>query len=93
MLTILKYEIPDPKKAPEFSITLPQGAEILTAQSQNNEPQIWVLLNPKNPAETRNFFVIVTGGFIKEKKEKLNYVGTFQMDEGSFVGHVFEIKD
>ena len=92
MLTVHKYKIPKPKKAVAFSIDLPKGAKILTVQSQNNKPQIWILLNSaRDLTETRNFFVMVTGGLIMEEKE-LNYVGTFQMDEGNFVGHVFETK-
>lgn len=93
MLTIGKYEIPSPKTAPYFSIDLPQDAKILTVQSQNNKPQIWALVDSENPKETRNFSVVATGGRINKEKEKLNYIGTFQMDEGNFVGHVFEEKD
>lgn len=89
MLTIYKYAV---MGKDYFSFDMPRGAKILTVQLQYGEPRMWALVNPKNPKETRNFLIAVTGGEIKEKKENLNYIGTFQQAEGRFVGHLFEIK-
>ncbi|MBU2634917.1 hypothetical protein KJ841_00375 [Patescibacteria group bacterium] len=75
-----------------FSLDLPEGAKILTVQEQHGEPQIWALVNPGSPTETRNFRLAGTGHPIKGDKELLNYVGTFQLAGGSFIGHLFELR-
>lgn len=74
------------------SLELPRGAKILTVQEQHGEPQIWALVNPGNPMETRNFRLAGTGHPIEEDEEVLNYIGTFQLLGGSFIGHLFELK-
>jgi len=75
-----------------FSLKLPKGAKILTVQVQRDKPQLWALVNPKSPAETRNFRLVGTGHLIKESEENLNYIGTFQLFNGDFIGHLFEIR-
>lgn len=42
--------------------------------------------------ETRKFRLTGTGHSIKDSPGILNYIGTFQLLEGRFVGHIFEIK-
>ncbi len=69
---------------------MPLGAEILCVQVQNNIPCLWA----KHPlpyigeTETKNIYVFGTGHEIKQ--DDLIYIGTFQMKEGDFIGHVFE---
>ena len=75
-----------------FSLNLPEGAKILTVQEQHGGAQVWALVNPDNPTETRNFRLAGTGHPIKESPDTLNYIGTFQLAGGNFIGHVFEIK-
>ncbi len=89
MQNVFKYTIP---MEDYFSLDLPEGAKILTVQEQHGGAQIWALVNPDNPTETRNFRLAGTGHPIKESPDTLNYVGTFQLAGGSFIGHVFEIK-
>ena len=60
-----------------FSLELPRGAKILTVQVQDDEPQIWALVNPENPTELRSFHLAGTGHPIEETEEDLNYIGTF----------------
>jgi len=89
MLMIYKYTVP---VMDYFSLDLPRGAKILTVQEQYDKPQIWALVNPEGLVETRNFRLAGTGHPIKETEKILNFVGTFQLRRGSFIGHLFEIK-
>ena len=90
MKTIWKYTI---LISDVFSLELPQGAKILTVQEQYGKPQIWVLVNSDNPLETRIFRLVGTGHPIEIEDSKLEYIGTFQVAGGSFIGHLFEIRD
>lgn len=89
MNSVYKYTI---KVEDYFSLDLPKGARILTVQAQYDEPQLWALVDKNKPNEKRNFRLAGTGHPIKESSESLNYIGTFQLAGGSFIGHVFEIK-
>ncbi len=89
MQNVFKYTIP---VEDYFSLDLPKGAKILTVQEQHGEAQVWALVNPDNPTETRNFRLAGTGHPIEENPDTLDYIGTFQLAGGSFIGHVFEIK-
>lgn len=73
------------------SIHLPVGAEVLSVQTQNGSPELWCLCNPKETNyETRHFRLAGTGHPIEEAN--LVFIGTFQLDEGSLVFHLFEVK-
>ena len=68
------------------SIQIPMDSQILTVQIQNDEPYIWVKVNPENDVETRTFEVVGTGHSFDDTNMK--YIGTFQ--DGPFVWHLFE---
>ena len=86
-MIIYKYEIQ--LKAQEF--VLPKGAKILAVQTQHGTPQIWILLNPEAKTEKRRFLVYPTGyPFEIELNKKLIHIGTFQLDGGYLVFHLFE---
>lgn len=86
MRTVYRYPIP---LTDSFSLDLPAGAEILSIQAQHGEPQLWALVNPSAPTETRVFRLAGTGEAIRESA--LRFVATFQIHGGSRVCHVFEI--
>ena len=89
MLRIYKYTIP---VEDYFSLNLPAGAKILTVQAQRDEPQIWALVDPKQQSMVSlNFRIAGTGHDIVETKDDLEYIGTFQLAGGSFIGHLFRI--
>ena len=87
-MTIYKYvlEVTD-----EQTLSLPDESNILTVQTQRNEPCLWVLLDT---AQTKRRDVTIwirgtdhpTGDVIGEG---ITYLGTFQLNGGAFVGHVF----
>jgi hypothetical protein len=68
-------------------VSMPEGAQILTVQMQDDTPTIWVLVNPSADPDTRKFMLVDTG--FNEVPPDAAYIGTFQ--KGWFVGHVFEV--
>lgn len=95
MIRIWKFQFP----VHDFELTVPFGSKILCVQSQRDEPCIWFEVPqysvdemiPENASlERRQFCVQLTG--ISFEREKMNYIGTFQLNEGRFVGHLYEFK-
>lgn len=70
------------------SITMPKGSEILTVQTQYNKPCIWALVDPKAVMTERIFYTYGTGHPVEDMEK--TYVGTYQLNAGAFVLHVFE---
>lgn len=89
MKAIHKYEL---DLGGNIGIYMPEGAEILSVQAQNNGtyeiPQIWALVDTNNPLKKRSFQVFGTGHTIYPDPGP--YIGTFQLMKGSLVFHVFE---
>lgn len=85
MLRIWKY----PVGVDEFDLEMPEGAQILATQMQIDTAQMWALVDPEKPLETRHFVTIGTGHPIRYAN--LSYIGTFQADW--LVIHLFEIRD
>jgi len=70
------------------SVKIPVFARILTVQTQNDLPQLWVLCDESEDVERRTFVTYGTGRRMSEDPGE--YVGTYQMLGGSLVYHVFE---
>lgn len=87
-MKIYKYPVPI---ADYFTITLPQCAEILSFQTQNDEMMIWAAVNPENLIEDRRFSVIGTGHNINMDEVK-KFIGTAQLMNGKLAWHLFEMK-
>ena len=85
MKTIWKWEI----SLGNGTATMPVGAEILTVQMQNGEPQMWAIVDPTARTHHRNFHVVGTG---HEVPERATYIGTYQQPELGLVWHLFEIE-
>lgn len=85
--TIWKSEIPVTES---FELKLPMAAKILCVQVQSNKPCIWVLVMPGNTDVVRRFRVFSTGAPYDIANTN-RYVGTFQLNNGAFVGHLFEV--
>lgn len=71
-----------------FEVEMPKDADVLTVQVQYGEPHIWAIVDPDEPPETRGFVLRGTGHGLKGNEGR--YVGTFQLEGGAFVGHLFE---
>lgn len=86
MKTIYKYEMPSEDRP---SIQMPDGAEILTVQRQNNAICLWAMVEPNNPPTIRHFETFGTGQIIPgDMGIERRYIGSVQ--EKFYVWHVFE---
>lgn len=85
---VWKFPLPAPG-SDVFTIEMPQGAEPLTVQVQNGAFQIWALVTPGHPTETRVFRIAGTGHPIDEII--VRHVGTVQLPGLGLVFHVFEV--
>lgn len=72
------------------TIKLPIGAELLSVQVQNNIPCIWALVYPDMGKGNIQIEIYGTGHPIKDKVER-RFIGTYQLNDGELVFHVFEI--
>ena len=85
MKTIYKYVI---KCRDSFVQILPQGAKVIAVQTQQGQPVFWATVDTEQPPEPREFFVVGTGhNFDAESK---TFLGTFQLEEGTLIFHLFE---
>ena len=73
-----------------IELEMPKGAEILSVQTQHETPCIWAGITAGNGTEIRKFRVFGTGQPITMNENGLKFIGTFQLMNGSFVGHLFE---
>ena len=71
------------------TVLLPTHATILCVQAQRNVPCIWAKVSPRNEKVKRKFWIFGTGHPISKEEQDLHYVGTFQLDDGEFIGHLF----
>lgn len=70
-------------------ISMPQGAQILSVQTQVGQPTLWALVNKKLPHAPRRIITVGTGNpFPSVVGEK--FIGTYQLHDGALVFHVFE---
>jgi hypothetical protein len=86
MKTIWKWTL-----KPETTIVkdMPHGAQLLAVQEQHGEPQLWALVDTdETTTYPRTFRVYGTGHNMPDQPGK--YVGTFQVQGGDLVFHVFE---
>jgi hypothetical protein len=78
----------------EQLIAMPQGATILTVQMQRGTPCLWATVDSNAPQTSRRIAIVGTGLEIKEHSAPIyKYIGTFQMADGAFVWHVFELQE
>ena len=85
MKKIYKYTLDDAC----CDIALPLGAKILCVEAQYNTPRIWVLVDPDvEEVEIKSFRYYGTGQRLLENNGV--YIGTFQLNGGLYVFHLFE---
>lgn len=68
-------------------IAMPEGAQVVHVESRGNVPSLWAVVTPDAPAVLRTFEVYTTGASVTAGRR---YLGTFILDDGAFVGHLFE---
>lgn len=90
MKTIWKFETFFSEK---FKILMPKDAEILCVQQDKKtfKPCIWAMVKTENELEERYFELFGTGNEIyQDMGIDRKYLGTYQYQNGEFVGHLFE---
>lgn len=90
MKTIWKF--PLKTFAPILEIEMPRNAKVLTVQVQKEIPCIWAIVEPQEKKETRKFRLLGTGHEFDIPIAQVKYIGTFQLQSGGFIGHLFETK-
>lgn len=72
-------------------IEIPQGSILLSVQAQYGDPCLWVLVfNTHGPKEVIRLRTFGTGiGIIDEDFSPKEFLGTYQLYGGAYVGHVF----
>lgn len=85
MMTIHKF----PVKPDAFTVSLPRNARILSVQTQLGNPCMWVYLDDLDAKEDRKFMTIGTG-HNGDAVRNMRFVGTFQLEGGALVFHLFE---
>jgi len=66
--------------------TIPENAKVLSVGTQHGLGAFWVMFDPNKPKKPFKYTVIPTGGKVPPNME---YKGTFQLDAGKFIGHLF----
>jgi len=84
-VTVWKFQIPI-SDTPQ--IEMPQGAQILHAAMQYNQPCIWARVDPTAPIETRYFNLRGTG----HPNADGEHIGSMLTDNGQLVLHLFELR-
>ena len=82
-MKIFKYKITG-----EYSILMPKGAQILTAQLQGEDICIWAQCDPGEELAPRRVILYGTGW---EMEEGVNHSYISTVRQGPFVWHVFEV--
>lgn len=67
---------------------LPEGSTILKAAAQNEEVCLWVEVTPNNPSKAHQYYIFGTGHPFKIP-EKIKYLDTVLLENGSLVFHVY----
>ena len=76
------------------SLDLPKGARILCVQVQREVPHIWAVVDDSiQEYESWLIYIVGTGRPMPRDFNKLQYIGTCQLDDGYFVGHVFGSRE
>lgn len=87
MNAIWKYTLP---AAHDCWIDMPEGAKILSVAVQNDEPQVWAIVDTQAPKLKRHFLQYGTGHEWPEIPEPgFRFLGTAVLRNGALVIHVF----
>lgn len=74
------------------TILMPKGAEILTIQTTFDFPKLWALVDQLDILEERVFETFKTGCIVNCGNGIIRkYISTYQLLDGNYVFHVFEL--
>lgn len=73
------------------SLRMPEGAVVVHVDVQNGQPTLWALVDENAATEVREFHIFGTGHKVPDGVGLNHHVGSFQLLDGVFVGHMFEV--
>lgn len=83
--TIWKFDV---LVADQFELDMPADAHVISVQVQHGSVRMWAVVNPTAALTKRKFHVLGTGHAFKGQPG--NFIGTFQLQGGDLVFHLFE---
>ena len=86
MRTIYKFKLETTDKQ---GIRASMRAKPLCVQVQNGEPCLWMLVDTDYDNRDYEVFVKGTGHPITPEEASLQYIGSYQLNNGALVFHVF----
>jgi hypothetical protein len=72
----------------EQELSIPAGARLLAVQTQHGTPMLWAMCDEEAQREPRWIAIVGTGNPLPNSLGE--YLGTFQVNGGGLVFHVFE---
>lgn len=87
MKTIQKLQI---KMFGQTEVKIPRGSSFLDIQILHRDLVAWVFIDPNAPIEECLLTMFMDGENMPDYPGY--YLGTFQLDDGTFVGHIFMTK-
>ena len=88
MDAIYKYEL---NTTIPTDLALPEGAQVLDIQMQNEKPVLWARVNVNAKTVQRTFVPVPTGAD-PTHLEPAKYIKTVQFLKGALVFHFYELK-
>lgn len=85
--TLYKYQLPSFSDV--VDISMPSGAAVLHVDVQHGVPCLWARVDPLAPEVLRRFRIAGTGHTLGSNVGR--HLGTFQLQGGSLIFHVFEV--
>ena len=77
--------------AAEQLVRMPQGAKLLSAQTQNGQIQLWALVDPTYTERVNRMIAIRgTGHDVEMALSVDKFIGTVQTSGGALVWHLFD---
>lgn len=89
MQRIYKYSL---ALSPYQDIEMPADSTILSLQTQRTIPCLWAVVDPDKPPVNRRFLTFGTGHEVNLPPGKSTFIGTYQVEQGQFIFHVFEVE-
>ncbi len=89
MKAVWKFPI---QVADEQIINIPLGATLLTVQVCRGEVCIWALVDTAEKPSSVKIITHGTGHPADDVWNAANYIGTYQIQQGEFVGHVWVLR-
>jgi hypothetical protein len=87
MRTIWKFPL---RTTDAQNVEMPAGSQVLSVQTQAGVPCLWALVDPAKEKTTRTFAIVGTGHPLPPQPGV--YVGSYQLDGGALVFHVFDVS-